>query len=97
MKSETRAKMIDRDYSLMITKQKAWTISRAGGAAKDVPKKRALPVKITDQKTGTMLYYKCCRDAERAYGWSKGSASQAARDGAILRKRYKVEYAEGVK
>ena len=81
---------------MMITKQKAWTILRAGGPARDVPKKRALPVKITDIKTGSMVYYTSGRDAERSNSWSKRSVSQAARDSATLRKRYKVEYAEAI-
>ena len=81
----------ERDYSMMITKQKDWTVEKIdiGTKAKKV---NIRAIVITDIKTGEITKHASSRQADRDYDWVYGSTTSGVLKKYLTKGRYIAEY-----
>ena len=85
--------MIDRDYSMMITKQPEWTKIYDSTIDYQKCKKVKRKCKIIDTYTGTESIYEGLRDADRQNCFTLGTVTMAIKNKSLIGKRYRAEYA----
>ena len=85
--------MVERDYSMMITKQERWSKILPSNCEKPCMKYKRKCV-IIDTKTEKRYIFSSLREADIEMGFGRGCTTMAVQNKGIIQKRYRAEYYE---
>lgn len=82
--------MVDRDYSMMITKQDNWIKQSTVSCLCEYKKKNTIKCSVEDIKTGKVKIFNSFNDADIFYSWLNKRASQSSRKNNLVQGTYRV-------